>query len=81
MIYTRPSYSEKQLFSNRIARTIFTAVGSKMYLLHGFIKKTQKTPKSDLELADQRKREVIYHEKERIRIYARIIRVLVFVRA
>jgi phage-related protein len=52
------------LSSNRIARTIFTIVGFKMYLLHGFIKKTQKTPKSGLELADQRKREVICHEKE-----------------
>lgn len=51
------------LAGNRIARTLFSIVSSKMYLLHGFIKKTQKTPKSDLDLADQRKREVICHEK------------------
>lgn len=39
---------------NRIARVIFTVEGNNMVLLHGFIKKSQKTPKSDLELAKQR---------------------------
>jgi len=39
---------------NRIARVIFTVEGDKMVLLHGFIKKSQKTPRSDLELAKQR---------------------------
>jgi phage-related protein len=29
-----------------------------MILLHGFIKKTQTTPKQDLDLAKQRKKEV-----------------------
>jgi phage-related protein len=38
-----------------IARIIFTVVGSKMILLHGFIKKSQKTPAGDLQLAKQRK--------------------------
>ncbi len=39
---------------NRIARVIFTVEGNDMVLLHGFIKKSQKTPQSDLELAKQR---------------------------
>ena len=39
---------------NRIARVIFTVEGNKMVLLHGFIKKSQKTPQSDLQLAKQR---------------------------
>jgi len=40
----------------RIARVIFTAGEGRMILLHGFIKKSQKTPKDDLELAKQRLR-------------------------
>ncbi|WP_271409314.1 type II toxin-antitoxin system RelE/ParE family toxin [Pseudomonas sp. Q1-7] len=38
-----------------IARVIFTLVGSEMVLLHGFIKKSQKTPSVDLKTAKQRK--------------------------
>ena len=37
-----------------IARIIFKMVGHNMVLLHGFIKKTQKTPAQDLELALRR---------------------------
>lgn len=40
--------------SNGIARVIFTIIGNQMVLLHGFIKKSQKTPKPDLELARKR---------------------------
>ena len=40
--------------NNRIARVIFTVEGNKMVLLHGFIKKSQKTPPNDLKLAKQR---------------------------
>ncbi len=39
---------------NRIARVIFAVEGNTMYLLHGFIKTTQKTPLSDLALAQKR---------------------------
>lgn len=39
---------------NRIARVLFTVEGNVMLLLHGFIKKSQKTPASDLRLAKQR---------------------------
>ena len=38
-----------------IARVFFTLIGSTMVLLHGFIKKSQKTPASDLATARQRK--------------------------
>ncbi|MEN3364273.1 MAG: hypothetical protein V7606_1547 [Burkholderiales bacterium] len=39
---------------NRIARILFTVQGNKMILLHGFIKKSQKTPKEDLAIAIKR---------------------------
>jgi len=39
---------------HRIARVIFTVEGNRMVLLHGFIKKSQKTPVEDLQLARQR---------------------------
>lgn len=42
----------------RIARVLFTTVGDRMVLLHGFIKKAQKTPPSDIELARSRKAEL-----------------------
>ncbi|MEY4863853.1 MAG: hypothetical protein RLZ51_1948 [Pseudomonadota bacterium] len=40
--------------SNRIARVLFTMDGQDMVLLHGFIKKQQKTPGPDLDLAIER---------------------------
>ena len=46
---------------NRIARIIFYQAGGVMWLLHGFIKKQQKTPAADLDIARKRKREI---EKE-----------------
>lgn len=44
--------------SGRIARVLFCVVDSELVLLHGFIKKTQKTPKGDLDLARKRKKEI-----------------------
>ena len=41
---------------DRIARVIFTAGDGRMVLLHGFIKKSQKTPQEDLALAKTRLR-------------------------
>jgi phage-related protein len=38
----------------RIARTLFATEGSTLILLHSFIKKQQKTPKPDLDLAKDR---------------------------
>jgi len=43
---------------NQIARTIFCVEGSTLVLLHGFIKKSQKTPKHELELATQRRNQL-----------------------
>jgi phage-related protein len=43
--------------SNRIARVLFSIQQGKILVLHGFIKKTQKTPDDDLALARKRKRE------------------------
>lgn len=40
----------------KIARVLFCVYQNQMVLLHGFIKKSQKTPKPDLDLAIQRKR-------------------------
>jgi phage-related protein len=39
----------------RIARVCFTVKAGEMALLHGFMKKTQKTPLRDLELARERR--------------------------
>ncbi len=43
------------LTKGQIARVLFTVEQSAMVLLHGFVKKSQKTPKPDLELARSRK--------------------------
>lgn len=40
--------------SGVIARVIFTVSGSDMILLHGFIKKSQKTPAADMQTAKSR---------------------------
>ena len=42
---------------NRIARTLFAMVDQEIVLLHGFIKKQQKTPPDELELAKKRKKQ------------------------
>lgn len=44
--------------NGRIARVIFCIAENHMVLLHGFIKKTQKTPVSDKKMALKRKNEV-----------------------
>ena len=42
---------------NGIARTLFTVDGGSMILLHGFVKKTGKIPKNELDIAILRLRE------------------------
>ena len=49
-------YEVRSSLPNRIARVLFMVNGDRMVLLHGFIKKTQKTPKADLDVARDRKR-------------------------
>lgn len=44
--------------SDRIARVIFYTEGRTMVLLHGFIKKSQKTPPRELDLALKRKKQL-----------------------
>jgi phage-related protein len=44
--------------SKRIARVLFCIAADRLVLLHGFIKKTQETPDSELKLAMDRKRKV-----------------------
>lgn len=46
------------LSDGKIARVIFAVVEEQMVLLHAFIKKTQKTPTNDLQLALKRMKEV-----------------------
>ncbi len=46
------------LTTKRIARVIFTLHGGQMVLLHGFVKKTQKTPQDALDIARKRMKEV-----------------------
>jgi phage-related protein len=43
---------------DRIARVIFYIAGQAMVLIHGFIKKTQQTPKHELDLALKRKNQL-----------------------
>jgi phage-related protein len=43
--------------SNRISRVLFCVVKERLAVLHGFIKKTQKTPDEELALARKRKKE------------------------
>ena len=44
--------------SGRIARVLFSIRDGEMVLLHGFVKKTQKTPPKDIDLALQRMKEL-----------------------
>jgi len=47
-----------QLSQGRIARVAFCVHRGRMVLLHGFIKKSQKTPASDLRLAKERMKNI-----------------------
>ena len=49
---------------NRIARTLFFVHQGEIVLLHGFIKKTQKTPTQDRELALKRKNAYVQSSKK-----------------
>lgn len=41
-----------------VARVFFTTIGTVMVLLHGFVKRTARTPADDLKLAKRRMKEV-----------------------
>jgi phage-related protein len=46
-----------KITGGRVARVIFYIKDGEMILLHGFIKKTQKTPQNDLDVAAKRRKE------------------------
>jgi phage-related protein len=52
-----------RIWATRIARTLFAVEGAQMILLHGFIKKTQRTPNDDIDLAEKRFKEWQHGEK------------------
>jgi phage-related protein len=47
-----------RLTHGKIARVVFCIAHGRMILLHGFVKKTQKMPKTDLDTARKRQKEV-----------------------
>jgi len=53
-----PFEIRSNLSDGKIGRVLFGIAGGGMVLLHGFIKKTQATPKADLDLARKRLKEV-----------------------
>lgn len=46
------------LSDGKIARVIFFMKNGAMVLLHGFVKKTQKTPLQDIDLAEKRRKDI-----------------------
>ena len=52
-----PVWEVRSKLGNRIARVLFAVEQSEMILLHAFIKKTQQTNPTDIELATQRLKE------------------------
>ena len=63
--YLRESIWEvRSQIGNRIARVLFAVTHSQMVLLHGFVKKTQQTPSSELELAVKRLKEWTHEQNQ-----------------
>jgi phage-related protein len=54
-----PVWEVRSSLGNRIARMLFAVEQSEMILLHAFIKKTQQTRESDIEVASKRLKEWI----------------------
>jgi phage-related protein len=52
-----PIWEVRSKIGNRIARVLFAVEQSEMILLHAFIKKTQQTNPSDIEMATKRLKE------------------------
>jgi phage-related protein len=51
----------RSTLDNRIARIIFIVRGKNIVLLHGFIKKTKKTPPNEIEIAERRMKTFDYY--------------------
>ncbi len=54
----RDLWEVRTTLKDRIARVLFTFQDGQIVLLHGFIKKTQRTPLEDLQLAKDRMKDV-----------------------
>ena len=54
----RDLWEVRTILKNRISRVLFTIYENQIVLLHGFIKKSQKTPVEDLELAQKRMNDI-----------------------
>lgn len=52
-----PIWEVRTTLGNRIARTLFAVAHGQMVLLHAFIKKTQRTPGEEIDLATKRFKE------------------------
>ena len=48
-----------RISGGRIARVIFVIRDDRLVLLHGFVKKTEKAPRRELEIARRRAREIV----------------------
>jgi phage-related protein len=59
----RNPWEVRSQLTNRIARVIFTVQNDTVILLHGFIKKSQKTPMSDLNTARKRLKQFKEYEQ------------------
>ena len=55
-MYVYPLLVNKVYNPRKMSRIIFCVDKGRMVLLHGFIKKSRKTPKKDIDLAVRRKR-------------------------
>ncbi len=51
--------TRSNISDGRIARVMFCIVKNEMVLLHGFVKKSQKAPANDVELARRRQKEIM----------------------
>ena len=49
-----------RISGRRIARVIFVIHDNRLVLLHGFVKKTKKTPKADIDIARRRAKEFVH---------------------
>lgn len=54
----RDLWEVRSRLDHKIARVLFTVVDGHMVLLHAFIKKSQRTPRADLETAKARMRQL-----------------------
>lgn len=70
MPYVRPVVNTK-LYEIRVEQSTniyrifyFAYTGQRFILLHGFQKKTQKTPKKEIELAEKRRKEFLAQEQQ-----------------